>query len=575
MAWNRPTRGYSSVPDVIVATIVVLLCIFGDPSHHPSASSAHVDAFIPISCEHQHRRRLRYTKQRQSILQTATEEAQVTLTDSSEDVRDNPANSILTTAVLKIAYDGTHFRGWTGGKHPFIANHHNTTNQTNKTNSSRGGNNKHNPKRQSRRSRTLQRKGGGYGKNSNKVRTVEQTIRVVLAKVYGNVNPNQIVMDSCSRTDAGVHATHLVAQFYCYSTNISNDMEVTSSPMQWNQMRPNSTNDSSNFLPLPFASSLSKLVFVLNRMLPPDVRVMAASPAPFVPESTPMRSLPDTDGDDEIYEQSTSTSRAYQAFHPTLHVRSKTYIYQFAIGPVHDPIRSQYVWHLDGSSGRAVGMNGSRFCLERAVLASKLFVIGGCTSQPRDFAAFKSSFRGNERGRVQSTTCTMWRCDILQEEKELLPSWERKRINQVNAKNTKYGSRLGDGGISFRPVDNFMSDSSNAINGLMESPQSFSVVITGDRFLYKMVRNIVGTIVAVGCGHLEVNDVQMALHTGKWGDNIGAVEEEESKSSDDFTSSHVKSNSTRIIRRICAPARGLSLHEVEYPPAIEFRWQTG
>ncbi|EED95412.1 hypothetical protein THAPSDRAFT_268327 [Thalassiosira pseudonana CCMP1335] len=369
MAWNRPTRGYSSVPDVIVATIVVLLCIFGDPSHHPSASSAHVDAFIPISCEHQHRRRLRYTKQRQSILQTATEEAQVTLTDSSEDVRDNPANSILTTAVLKIAYDGTH----------------------------------------------------------------------LLAKVYGNVNPNQIVMDSCSRTDAGVHATHLVAQFYCYSTNLSNDMEVT---------------------------SLSKLVFVLNRMLPPDVRVMAASPAPF-------------------------------AFHPTLHVRSKTYIYQFAIGPVHDPIRSQYVWHLDGSSGRAVGMNGSRFCLER------------------------------------------------------------------------------DGGISFRPVDNFMSDSSNAINGLMESPQSFSVVITGDRFLYKMVRNIVGTIVAVGCGHLEVNDVQMALHTGKWGDNIGAVEEEESKSSDDFTSSHVKSNSTCIIRRICAPARGLSLHEVEYPPAIEFRWQTG
>ncbi len=39
-------------------------------------------------------------------------------------------------------------------------------------------------------------------------------------------------------------------------------------------------------------------------------------------------------------------------------------------------------------------------------------------------------------------------------------------------------------------------------------------VITGDRFLYKMVRHIVGSIVSVACGHLEVSDIQQALNGG-------------------------------------------------------------
>ena len=63
-----------------------------------------------------------------------------------------------------------------------------------------------------------------------------------------------------------------------------------------------------------------------------------------------------------------------------------------------------------------------------------------------------------------------------------------------------------------------------------------------------MVRNIVGTIVAVGCGHLELEDVSIALETGKW---------------------------DRENRRICAPARGLTLTEVNYPPGIQFNWHNG
>jgi hypothetical protein len=44
-------------------------------------------------------------------------------------------------------------------------------------------------------------------------------------------------------------------------------------------------------------------------------------------------------------------------------------------------------------------MNGKMFCLKRAVEAASVFVE---TIQPRDYSAFRSTFRGNERGRVQS-----------------------------------------------------------------------------------------------------------------------------------------------------------------------------
>ena len=439
-----------------------------------------------------------------------------TTTDVSTNDNNNPFD--YTTAILKIAYDGTHFSGWTGG---------NAGDQSNKPKpkQQQSSSNKENKKstlqqsqkrRQSRRSRTLQRKGGGWYDSNNKVRTVDHTIRLALAKIYGNVDPKQIVFEACSRTDAGVHATSLVAQFYCYNDQVRYDTSNSSSI----PIRPNGPNDATNFVHLPLNSDLSKLVYVLNRMLPPDVRVLAASPMPTVESAS---------------SSSSSSLKKYSivdAFHPTIYTRSKTYVYQFSIGNIQDPLQSRFAWHLDGSSNRAMGMNGKKFDLELAMLAAKLFA----SNDARDYAAFGSVMRGNEKNRVRSNICTLWRCDLSQENKEQLPSWEQRQGSEGVE---RCGSRLNMAG---GPIHPFQLD---------KSPQTFSVAITGDRFLYKMVRNIVGTIVAVACGHNELEDIQEALSIGSWGDGPSGN------------------------RRICAPARGLKLVKVNYQDGIHFDWQSG
>ncbi|KAL3791311.1 hypothetical protein HJC23_006040 [Cyclotella cryptica] len=452
--------------------------------------------------------------------------------NSSNDIddiasRDFSSNVILTTAVLKIAYDGTYFRGWTGDKQPKSAKQDSTLLSKPK-------------QKQSRRSRNLQRKGSGYRKESNNTRTVENTLRISLAKLYGNVSPNDIVFDSCSRTDAGVHATSLIAQFYCFSRNREDSDVAVDSNVTWAQLRPGSPTDC-NFLPLPFDSNLPKLVFVLNRMLPPDVRVIAASPAPIIPGCTPVKGVQDPVFNGGITQYNTMNKHV-QPFHPTLHVKSKTYRYQFAVGPIQDPMRSQHIWHLDGSSNRAVGMNGRKFCFERALEAANVFVE---TIQPRDYTVFRSAFRGSDRGRIQSSICTLWRCDLFRESAEILPSWEM-------GTNVKHGSRLSDMGTVQSMRSCLGSKHYSATN-----VGTFTVVITGDRFLYKMIRHIVGTIVAVACGHLEVSDIRQALGGGE---NVTSMQAD----TNDFG-----------MRRICAPARGLALCSVEYQDNIAFDWQTG
>lgn len=445
--------------------------------------------------------------------------------NSASDAEGFVANDILTSAIIKCAYDGTYFRGWTAGNSDLRNDQQQSDQQQNNdTTEKKRNDDNHPPKRkQTRRSRTLQRKGGGYGKQGGNVRTVDDTIRFTLAKIYGNIDANRITIEACSRTDAGVHAHSLVAQFYCTKTSSSPTMTT----------RPNSHDDTSNFLPLPFGSDLSKLVFVLNRMLPPDVRVLAASPLPLMPFNNDDQPVP---------------------FHPALHTMSKTYMYKIAIGYIHDPLQTQYIWHLDGSSSKAVGMNGKQFRLEHALAAANLFVdasdetMTSNTAKPKDYGAFRSAFRGTDRGRMQSTICKLWKCELVHEKKELLPSWEISSFMSSNTTGKSeagvihFGSRLGNG----RQIERI-----GVHNG---GPQTFTIIITGDRFLYKMIRNIVGTIVAVGCGHVELDDVRTALHTGKWDHSAGEINQ---------------------IRRICAPARGLTLVEVEYPREIGFDWQTG
>ena len=79
-------------------------------------------------------------------------------------------------------------------------------------------------------------------------------------------------------------------------------------------------------VPLPFNSDLETIVYQMNKILPPDVRIMDASP-------TPIRR--NNSGDNRNDND--------RPFHPSLDAISKTYRYMFGIGDIHDPIRTRYV----------------------------------------------------------------------------------------------------------------------------------------------------------------------------------------------------------------------------------------
>ena len=72
-------------------------------------------------------------------------------------------------------------------------------------------------------------------------------------------------------------------------------------------------------------------------------------------------------------------------------------------------------------------------------------------------------------------------------------------------------------------------------------PSEYQVRVRGDRFLYKMVRNLVGTLVRVGLGELDEAELAGALADGRF----------------------ARSSSVAIT----APAHGLLLHRVLYAPA--------
>jgi len=65
----------------------------------------------------------------------------------------------------------------------------------------------------------------------------------------------------------------------------------------------------------------------------------------------------------------------------------------------------------------------------------------------------------------------------------------------------------------------------------------FKIVVEGDRFLFKMVRNIVGTLIYIGCGKIE-GDALLAILEGR----------------------------DRTLAGVCAPAYGLTLNKVIYEP---------
>ena len=286
------------------------------------------------------------------------------------------------------------------------------------------------------------------------VRSVEGVLRRNLSKLFGGVDNKRIVVEGCSRTDKGVHATGMVAQVYC----LAEDWEVVESPPSIPGKRlphPESSVDDRCFV--PFRMSPWKLVDVLNRMLPDDVSVRAVCPSPFLEK---------------------------RAFHPTLDADKKTYQYFFSVGPIHDPSKWRRTWHV-----------GSEF--ESSALDEVCSMLRGT----HNFEAFRGAPRGKgdrQKQMHQNTLCTLF--DV-----------------SLEIETTSF------------PFPDLTT---------------YRVSVTGDRFLYKMVRFLVGSLVAVGMGTLYPMEIDRALRTGSF--DPGRKPQ-------------------------CAPGCGLVLVDVSYTPELE--WQ--
>lgn len=258
------------------------------------------------------------------------------------------------------------------------------------------------------------------------VRSVEGVLRHSLSKLFGGVDYKRIVVEGCSRTDKGVHARGMVAQVYC----LAEDWEAIESPSSIPGKRlphPESSVDDRCFV--AFRLSPTKLLDVLNRMLPDDVSVRAVCPSPF---------------------------QEKRAFHPTLDAKKKTYQFFFSVGPIHDPSRWRRTWHI-----------GSEF--DTSALDHVCSMFRGT----HNFEAFRGAPRGKGDRRKQmrqNTLCTLFDVSL-------------------------------DIETSLSPIPDLTT---------------YRFSVTGDRFLYKMVRFLVGSLVAVGLGTLHPMDIDRALRTGSF-----------------------------------------------------------
>lgn len=349
-----------------------------------------------------------------------------------EDSRSESIEEQYVSLLLRVSYDGARFSGWSAG------------------NDARSTSSKQiitHPPRSSRRCRNRHI----YSADSQGIRSVQGVLQLALSKLYGNIDPSLLVVEGVSRTDACVHAIGMVAQIYALSKDYNSTDNLLQDEIYIEGKRlphpRNGTDPSSAFLPLRM--SPSKLTFSLNRMLPPDVRVISYA---HIPQTT-------------------------NVFHASQSAVAKTYSYRLAVGKRCDPTQAHCTWYVIGDLAWR----------QEAVTP----VIQMLTAQDHDFAAFCGAPRGKDdkqKRLTQSTKC---------------------RLHQISVQ-----------------FEKSMND---------WSPDIVIISITGDRFLYKMVRFLVGTLLGVATGSLSISQVQRMLDEG-----------------------------IRPTLVQCAPARGLVLEEVHY-----------
>jgi tRNA pseudouridine(38-40) synthase len=437
------------------------------------------------------------------------------------------APPLLTSVLLHIAYDGSNFNGWSAANddHNHSRKKSRSTNSNNNTainDNDKAPTTAASPHgaTSGRRRRNKNRFIHGTKPSSGVVRSVQGVLQRNLAKIYGKVQPlDRIVVEGCSRTDKGVHARFMVAQIYCLTeqaaaaaavaaiavnnNNKENDccgngdavssdespspslsfLPTSSSLLSIPGKRrphPRNCTDTSCFMPVPkqqqqqqiitspatttTRNNLSDLGFTLNRMLPPDIRIMRIAPTPTVP------------------------SAAVLPFHPTLSCTCKTYRYQFSLGggPAQDPTQRRFTLQLkQSSSSSSSSSNDDGLFLARMQQAAE------CLQGRHNFAAFSGAPRGTEDRRKRrrhdinpdATVCHIFKIDI-----EPVSSQSSNRAWNTTPR---------------KPMP------------MAETTTTYRIAIRGDRFLYKMARFLVGAIISAGLGKVNVADLEQALILGK------------------------------------------------------------
>lgn len=199
--------------------------------------------------------------------------------------------------------------------------------------------------------------------------SIEETLQSTIEQIL----QEKVKLQAASRTDAGVHVRHQVV----------------------------------NFLTQRKTLDLKKFFQSLNRLLPPDISILAIDEAP-------------------------------PSFHPSLDAHRKEYRYYITHGPIQYPEHRHHSWHIP-----------QKLDVDKMRAAAELLI------GEHDFSAFCNVMKNRTYQHMQRT---LYRLEIQE---------------------------LEDARLCF--------------------------IIEGNSFLYKMVRNLVGTLIDVGNGKIPWKEVQDIL----------------------------------------------------------------
>jgi len=163
-------------------------------------------------------------------------------------------------------------------------------------------------------------------------------------------------------------------------------------------------------------------------------------------------------------------------FHARFNSRGKTYLYRITTGPMKDPFRRDHVYHVT-----------------RPLDTERMRAAAGLIEGKHDFACFQAA-GGQPR---QTTVRTIYRLEV--EERPWAPFSDMGLIGSAPAAGEAGRGSAGGESCGEEPA---------------AAGREIRLHVTGDGFLYNMVRIITGTLVDVGEGKLAPEDIPAILAGG-------------------------------------------------------------